>query len=439
MKACPGRILRACPHEAESVRVRLCMKKRLAIELGAKMINAPEPNGRWRRSTGRARSVEDLRDVARIRLPRAVFDFIDGGAEDEITLKGNRDAFRTCRFLPKTLVDVSRVNMTTTLFNAPIAMPIVIGPTGAAGFAWPRGDLAMAKAAHKAGIPFTLSTSANVSLEDLAAGVPGGRWFQCYIFKTQDYTLQLIERARAFDYEALVITVDLPVGGKRERDFRNHFALPFKYTTKNVFDFMRHPSWSTTILHHGIPRLENLKGFSLAQSLADDASSVGRSYDPSFNWDGLAALREAWPRTFIVKGIVRPEDAERAARIGCDAVVVSNHGGRQLDGTAATLHALPAVAQAVGSKMTVLLDGGIRRGGDVVKALAMGAKAVLIGRAALYGLAAGGEAGVSRTLGILREELERTLQLVGVPEVQDLTPGVIFRDVQAGLTFGPER
>lgn len=376
----------------------------------------------------RAWSIEDLRGLARKRLPRAVFDFFDGGAEDEATLRDNRAAYQRVRLVPRVLVDVSRVDTRTTLLGAAASLPIAVAPTGAVGFGWRGGDVAIARAAAAFGIPYALSTSATASIERIAAAAPGRLWFQAYILNRRDFTLALIERARVCGYEALMITVDLAVGGKRERDFRNDFSIPFRFTPKNLLDFASRPLWALDMLVRGVPTLENLEGFAPgATSAASRASSVGRNYDPSFDWDRLKEIRDLWPKKLIVKGIVHPEDAERAAAMGVDAVVVSNHGGRQLDDGIATLDALPDVVDAVGVRASVYVDGGIRRGRDVVKALALGAQAVLIGRATLYGACAAGEAGACRAIEILREELVRTMQLCGVPRVADIRRDLVRR------------
>ncbi len=374
----------------------------------------------------RVYSIEDMRRLARRRLPRAVFDFLDGGAEDETTLRENRAAFARVRLAPKVLVDVSQVDTRTAILGASANLPIAIAPTGAVGFGWRGGDVAIARAAAACGIPYTLSTTATASIERIADEAGGRLWFQAYILRKREFTLGLIERARVAGYEALMITVDLPVGGKRERDLRNDFAIPFRFTPKNVLDFATRPAWALSMLLRGVPVMENLSGFSADSTTASAiASSVGRNYDPSFNWDDLARIRDRWPRTLIVKGIVRPDDAARAAAIGCQAIVVSNHGGRQLDGGIATLDALPGVVAAVQGRVSVLLDGGIRRGADVVKALAFGATAVLIGRATLYGVCADGEAGALRALDILRDELTRTMQLCGVRRIGDIDASLL--------------
>jgi (S)-mandelate dehydrogenase len=236
----------------------------------------------------------------------------------------------------------------------------------------------------------------------------------------------LIERAQQGDYDARIVTVDVPVGGHRERDYTNEFSVPFRETSRNVMDFATHPAWASTMLRHGIPTLRNLDGFTASNDAATVASSVGRNYDASFDWSGLKLIRDRWPRKLIVKGIVRPDDAERVVAAGADAVVVSNHGGRQLDGGVATLDALPSVAAAVKQRIMVMVDGGIRRGSDVVKALALGADAVLLGRSTLYGLSAGGEIGAQKALEIIRSEMVRTMQLCGVADVKDIGPDILF-------------
>jgi (S)-mandelate dehydrogenase len=379
------------------------------------------------RTASDAISIEDLRRAARARLPRSVFEFFDAGAEDEVTLRANRDAFERVRLLPRVLVDVAKVDMAASLLGREAKLPIAVAPTGAVGFGWPGGDVAIAKAAAAYGIPYTLSTTATASIERVAREAPGRLWFQAYIFKGRQFTFRLMERAQACGYEALMITVDLPVGGKRERDNRNHFSIPFRFTSRNLRDFASKPGWAAAMLRSGMPVMENLIGFTAeAVTAAGIASSVGRNYDPSFDWDGLKAIRDAWPHRLIVKGIVHPADAERAAALGCDAVVVSNHGGRQLDGGIATLDALPAVLAGINGRIPVWVDGGVRRGVDAVKALALGAQAVLIGRATLYGACAAGEAGAVRALEILRSELERAMKLCGTRRVSEIDSSLIF-------------
>ena len=367
-------------------------------------------------------SIEDLRGAARRRTPRAIFDFFDGGAEDELTLADNQAAFRRRRLLPRVLTDVSMMDTGVQLLGAASRLPLAVSPTGAVGFGWRGGDVAIARAAVAAGIPYTLSSAATASIEQVAKAAPGRLWFQAYILKNKPFLDGLIARALAADYEALMITVDLPVGGKRERDFRNHFSVPFRFTARNLLDFARRPGWLLDILRHGMPVMENMVGLEMqAKNATAIASSVGRSYDPAFDWSSLQKIRDNWPRKLIVKGILRPDDAARVAAMGCDALVVSNHGGRQLDGAVATLDALPPVVQAVQGRIPVLLDGGVRRGSDIFKALALGASGVMVGRATLYGAVAAGEPGASRALAILQDELVRTMQLCGARSVAEIT------------------
>ncbi len=374
----------------------------------------------------KAYSIEDLRRAAKQRLPRAVFDFFDGGAEDEISLRDNEAAYKRLRLMPRVLTDVSAIDTSTLILGQRAELPMAISPTGAVGFGWRGGDIAIARAAATAGIPYTLSSTATASIESIADQAPGRLWFQAYILRNKPFLAALIERARVADYEALVITVDLPVGGKRERDFRNDFSVPFRFTPKNLWDFAQHPRWLSSIVCHGMPVMENLVGLEKqATNSTAIASSVGRSYDPAFNWESLQKIRDSWPRKLIVKGILRPDDALRVATMGCDAVVVSNHGGRQLDSALATLDALPAVVRAVDGKIPVLLDGGIRRGSDIVKALALGAQAVMLGRATLYGASAAGEAGASRSIAILKDELTRTMQLCGARNVMEADASLV--------------
>ncbi|WP_418315521.1 alpha-hydroxy acid oxidase [Piscinibacter sakaiensis] len=377
-----------------------------------------------------ANSIEDLRRLAKRRLPRAVFDFFDGGAEDEWTLRENRSAFSRHALRPRVLVDVTTVDCKTSIVGAPSALPIAVAPTGAVGFGWPGGDVAIAKAAAAAGIPYALSTSATTSIETIAREAPGRLWFQAYVLRDREFLESLIARAEAAGYEGLMITVDLPVGGKRERDFRNDFSIPFRFTPKNVVDFALHPRWVARVLRSGMPRLENLAGLAPGRgsaAVSAIASSVGKNYDAGFDWSRLAAMRERWKRKLIVKGIAHPDDAARLAELGVDAIVVSNHGGRQLDGGAATLDLLPDIVAAVGGRVPVLVDGGVRRGADIVKARALGAQAVLVGRATLFGAVAAGEPGAQRAIAILHDEVSRTLRLCGLTRFDAIGADLLAR------------
>jgi (S)-mandelate dehydrogenase len=373
----------------------------------------------------RAWNIEDLRAIAKRRLPRAVFDFFDGAAEDEITLRANRAAFERVRIAPKMLSRVARIDTSATIVGARAELPIAVGPTGGIGFGWPFADVGVARAAAAAGIPYTLSTMATASIERIAREAGGRLWFQAYIFEKRERTATLVERARQFGYEGLMVTVDVPVGGKRERDFRNDFAIRFQFTPRNVLDFATRPLWVLDILRYGMPVLENVAGFAPeARTTAEIASSVGQ-WDADFDWDSLKAMRDRWPGKMLVKGILRADEAERLASMGVDAVVVSNHGGRQLDGAVAGLDALPPIVRAVKGKMSVLVDGGVRRGVDALKAVALGAEGVMLGRATLYGACAAGEAGAARAIQILRDELVRSMQLSGVRSIAEIGPDLL--------------
>ena len=379
-------------------------------------------------NASQAYAIEDFRRAARHRLPKSIFDFYDGGAEDELSLADNRSAFQRIRLLPQVLRDVSWINTHALLLGAQSRLPIAMAPTGAVGFGRPGADIALAKAASSVGIPFTLSTTATASIEKIANAAPGRLWFQAYLLRNKDFLGRMIERARVADYEALVVTVDLPVGGKRERDFRNDFSVPFKFTPKNIWGFAQRPAWAFDLLRRGMPVLENLTGLAApSASTSAIAPSVGRNYDMAFDWDDLKKIRDQWPRKLIIKGILNPLDAVRVADIGCDALIVSNHGGRQLDGAVATLDALPGVVAALQGRIPALLDGGIRRGSDILKALALGAQGVLLGRATLFAAVAAGEAGASRALTILEDELIRSMRLCGVRNISEIDSSLIFK------------
>jgi (S)-mandelate dehydrogenase len=377
---------------------------------------------------GQAHSIEDLRQMAKRRLPRSVFDFFDGGAEDENTLRANRAAFERVRLRPHVLVDVQHPDLATSIVGEAAAAPIVIAPTGAAGAGWPQADLAIARMAAKLGVPYTLSTAATSSIEAVAQNAAGRLWFQLYVLRDKALTARLVERADAAGYEALVVTLDMPTGGKRERDLRNGFTVPLKPSWRMARDFATHPAWSCQMLRHGQPRFENLAG--TEESTGPGASIAARAaetLDGSFDWRALQRLRDQWPRKLLVKGVSRAEDADRLAALGVQGIWISNHGGRQLDGAIASADALPEIAHAVKGKVAVLIDSGVRRGVDIVKAVALGAQAVAIGRATLYGAAVAGEAGAERALSILTEELRRAMQLCGTPRVSDIDARLLQR------------
>jgi len=374
----------------------------------------------------RAVSIEDLRRIAKRRLPRAVFDFFDGGAEDEVTMRGNRAAFERVRLLPRVLVNVAQIDTRVRIFDKETALPLAIAPTGGISAGRAGAELALARAAKAFGVPFTLATPAAFTIERVAEEVGGRLWFQLYAVRDVAFRNKLVERAKNAGYEAMLVTVDLPVSGKRERDPRNGFVTPFKPNWRNSRDVLFKPAWLLELLRHGLPGMANFDGYRFTTPGATDiATAVGREMDASLDWEDVKRLREQWPGKLLLKGVERPDDAERAATLGCDGLVVSNHGGRQLDGAAATLDALPDVARAVGSKLTVLLDGGVRRGVDILKARALGAQAVLTGRATLFGVEAGGEPGARRALEILSSELVRAMQLCGTRSIAEITPDLI--------------
>ena len=373
-------------------------------------------------STVRAVSIADLRTLARRRLPKAVFDFIDGAAENESTLRRNCADFDRIQFLPRVLTDVSRRNLSVSLLARAANLPVAVGPTGLAGLAWAEADIALARTAHESGIPFTVSTSSSVRMERIREAVPQARlWFQVYVYKDRDLVRALVRRAQAADFEALVLTVDVPVLGQRYRDLRNRFTVPVRAAPRLVWDLMRCPRWTAHILRHGVPKMQNLiEGSHTDTTVASLANLMTRNMDAALDWGAVASLRELWPGKMIIKGILSPQDADLAVRAGFDAISISNHGGRQLDGAISAIRALPHIVAAIGGRAELYLDGGVRRGSDIAKALALGARAVTIGRATLYGVAAAGEAGARASLSILAAELDRCLALLGCPAALNL-------------------
>ena len=373
-------------------------------------------------------NIEDLRLLAKRRLPRAIFDFFDGGAEDETTLRENRAAFERVRLLPKVLVDVSKVETNTDLFGKPSSLPLAIAPTGGISAGRAGAELILARAAKACGVPFTMATPSAFTIERVAEEVGGRLWFQLYAVRDKEFRKKLVERAKNAGYEAILVTVDLPVSGKRERDPRNGFVTPYKPSWRNSRDVLFKPAWLLEYMRHGRPGMANLEGYRFSTPAGTDiVTAVGREMDAGMSWEYVKQLRDQWPGKLLLKGVERPDDAERAVSVGCDGVVVSNHGGRQLDGAVATLDALPAIAFAVGSKITVLLDGGVRRGVDILKARALGAQAVLTGRATLFGAMAGGEPGARRALEILSTELVRAMQLCGVRSPGEIRSDLVSR------------
>lgn len=375
----------------------------------------------------RALSIGELRGIARRRVPHFAFEYIESGAEDELTLRWNRAAFERLRFVPRALVDTTGRHQRTTLLGCASRAPLVIAPTAMNGMLCRRGDLALARAAAAAGIPSCLSTFSNVRLEDLAGEVDGRLWMQLYLLGDRAIARDIVGRAERAGYEALVLTTDANVFGFREWDKRNYRA-PGRLTPRNLLDAARHPRWLLDVmLPGGFPRFENVLDFlpPEARSARAGVAHLPRLLVPDVTWADVEWLRRAWPRTLLVKGILDAADARRAVEAGCDGVVLSNHGGRQLDSCISPLEALPEVAAAIGDRGTILVDSGFRRGADVVKALALGADAVMIGAAALYGLAAGGEAGARLAIELLTGEIDRVLGQLGCNSLEELGPHLL--------------
>lgn len=385
----------------------------------------------------RAVNIADLRAIARRQLPRAVFGFIDGGAHDERTLRDNEDDFSRLRLAPRVLVDVSRRNQSISLLGQSLSSPMVFGPTGIAGIVWPEGDLCIARATAARGVGFCQSTTSNASIEQVASRGRSGHWFQLYVQKDRGLTRSLVERAQEAGCTALVLTVDLPVAGPRERDIRHGFTLPPRMRFSDVLDYASKLGWLWRMAKAPRFTFGNLEqAGSGPRPLTTLVDQIGRNFDASVSWKDLDWLRAEWSGKLLVKGVLRADDARRMVDHGADALVVSNHGGRQLDGAPSGIAALPAIAQALEGKVPVLVDGGVRRGSDIVKALALGASACIVGRAGLYGLAAGGQAGVERAIDILQKEIDITLALLGVPDVRQLDRSALFQPA-ADETFMP--
>ena len=383
------------------------------------------------RRLARAASVEDLRRLAKRRLPRAVFDYIDGGAEDELTLARNSEAFRRLEFRPRVLRDVSRVDTKTTLLGRELEMPLVLAPTGFCRMADPAGELAVARAAERAGLPDTLSTLATRSIEEVAEVSDGRKWFQVYVWRDRGLLKEMLERASAAGYEAIVVTVDTAVLGRRERDVRRGFTLPPKIGLETLIDGALHPGWTWAFVRAEPISFSNVTGRSVADGTDPVTLSeyIKSQFDPSLSWDDIDWFRSNWDGPIVLKGVQTVEDALLAAERGVEAIALSNHGGRQLDGAPPPLELVAPVADAVGDRVEVICDGGVRRGSDIARAVALGARACMAGRAYLYGLGAGGERGVDHVLAQLRQGLERTLALIGAPSVHDLSADLVrWRD-----------
>lgn len=373
-----------------------------------------------------ALNIEDLRRCAQRRLPRVAYEFLELGAEDGVSMAVNRSVFESIAFKPRTLVDVSARHQKTMLFGRIFSAPFGIAPTGAAGLYCHDADIALARAAEAAGIPFVLSTASFVALERVAEAAGGTKWFQLYMSKDREAARTLVSRARDAGYEALVVTTDCPVGANREYNKRNGFEMPFRLNLRNALDGALHPHWLInvflrTLLTSGVPRFRNVDT-NVGDRVVSKNFSEFRARREALDWSDFAWLREFWSRKLLVKGILTPADALLAARYGADGIFISNHGGRQLDGAVSPVEVLPEIVAVAGSRLAILVDGGFRRGSDIVKALALGTDMVFVGRAPLYGATAGGEAGIRRALDILATEVDRVMAWIGCPDIESLTP-----------------
>jgi L-lactate dehydrogenase (cytochrome) len=381
-------------------------------------------------TTRRLRSavaVDDLRRQARRHLPRGVFDYVDGGAEDELSLDRNVAAFRQVEFQPRVLRDVGAVDTSCRLLGRTLPLPLILAPTGFTRILTPAGELAAARAAGRKGLPYTLSTLATRSIEEVAACSDGSKWFQVYVWRDRGLVREMLERADRAGYEAIMITVDTPVLGRRERDVRHGFTLPPRLGPGTLVDAALHPEWTWRLLRSEPITFANVAGQTGAEvsDAVNLAEYINSQFDPALSWPDLEWFRSAWTKPIVLKGVQSVDDAVRAVDHGVDAIAISNHGGRQLDGAPAPIKLVAPVAAAVGDRVPVICDGGIRRGSDIVKAVALGATAGMIGRAYLYGLGAAGERGVDHVLDHLAEGMRRTMALIGCPTIADLSAAAV--------------
>jgi L-lactate dehydrogenase (cytochrome) len=365
--------------------------------------------------------IEDLRRVAQRKVPRAFFDYAEAGSYSQVTLRANCADLEGIRLRQRVMVDVSARDTGSTMAGEPVSLPVGLAPVAMAGLQHGDGEIHACRAAHKAGIPFTLSTLSICSMEDVAAAVRKPFWFQLYVMKDRGFVRSLIERAAAARCSALVLTVDLQVLGQRHVDVKNGLSVPPALRVRNLMDMAAHPGWVFSVLSGKRRSFGNLegrvKGMDGVRSLAE---WVGTQFDPALSWKDVEWIRSLWPGKLIIKGILDAEDATHALKTGASAIVVSNHGGRQLDGAPSSISMLPRIADAVGSQIELMLDGGIRTGQDIFRALALGAKSCLVGRAYVFGLGAAGEAGVTKAIELLRSELDLSMALCGVRRIADI-------------------
>lgn len=376
-----------------------------------------------------AANLDDLRDIARRRLPGGVFDYVDGGAEDEITYRRNQTDLRRWEFVPSVLRDVSSVDISSTLLGRALPLPLVLAPTGFTRIVDPPGELAAARAAARKNVPYSLSTLSTRSIEEVAEVSEGPKWFQVYVWKDRGLVKNMIERAAENGYEALCITADLAVPGRRERDERRGFSLPPKLGWGMMLEGMAHPSWTWRFLRSEPISFSNVVGLSEhdGSTAVELAELVKDQFDASLSWADIEWFRSIWPGPMIIKGIQSVSDARLAAEHGVEAIAVSNHGGRQLDGAPTPANLMEPIAEATGDSLEIIFDGGVRRGSDIIRALALGARAVMVGRPYLYGLGAGGEKGVEWVIDFFAEGMARSMALAGVRSVAEVERGLLSR------------
>jgi L-lactate dehydrogenase (cytochrome) len=371
-------------------------------------------------------SIEDLRALARRRVPRAFFDYADGGSYNEETLRANRADLEGIKLRQRILVDVSSRSLATTVVGQKLSSPFILAPVGLLGMQHGDGEILAARAANEAGIPFTLSTMSICSIEDVAAAVDKPFWFQLYVMRDRGFSKDILERTVKAKCNVLVLTVDLQVIGQRHRDIKNGMTVPPEIRLANIIDIAGKPAWALSVLTAKRKTFGNLAGrVQGMENVNSLAKWIGDQFDPALNWKDVEWIRKIWPGKLVLKGILDVDDAKMAVKLGADGIVVSNHGGRQLDGAASSISALPAIADAVGGRTDVLFDGGIRSGADILRALALGARACMIGRAFAYGLGAGGKAGVAKAIDILEKELSVAMALTGTNRVADIDRRVL--------------